>query len=151
MKKTILILLTLTLFSITANAQLGKGREKIRAYKVAYLTERLNLTSKEAEKFWPLYNNYDKKRKELFLLEKKEVKNKIKESDGIDNLSNDEAKNIIKKIYNLQEAQHENRIAFQENLFKFLSPKKILLLEISEHEFNKKLMSRLREKRGFRK
>ena len=84
------------------------------------------------------------------LLEKKEVKNKIKESDGIDNLSNDEAKNIIKKIYNLQEAQHENRIAFQENLFKFLSPKKILLLEISEHEFNKKLMSRLREKRGFR-
>ena len=151
MKKTILIFSTFILFTISANAQLGRGKEKIRAFKVAYLTEKLSLTSKEAEKFWPLYNNYDQKRKELFILEKTEVKNKIENADGIDNLSNDDAQKIIDKIYNLQAEQHKNRITFKENLVTFLSPKKILLLEIAEHEFNRKLMQKLRERRkGFR-
>lgn len=38
-------------------AQPGRG-EKLEAIKVAYITKELNLTADEAQKFWPLYNQY---------------------------------------------------------------------------------------------
>lgn len=43
----------------------GKRREKIEALKRAYLTEKLELTVPEAEKFWPLYNANDKQKTEI--------------------------------------------------------------------------------------
>lgn len=39
-----------------------RGRERIRAAHAAYITQRLELTSAEAEKFWPLYREYAEKR-----------------------------------------------------------------------------------------
>ncbi len=31
---------------------------KLTAYKIAFFTQRLDLTPAEAEKFWPVYNDY---------------------------------------------------------------------------------------------
>ncbi|MFN5319693.1 MAG: hypothetical protein ACK5CY_12710 [Bacteroidia bacterium] len=36
-------------------------KERIRAERVAFLTERLDLTSDQAQKFWPIYNEHDVK------------------------------------------------------------------------------------------
>jgi len=36
----------------------GGGGERLEAYKIAYITKRLNLTPEEAQKFWPIYNKY---------------------------------------------------------------------------------------------
>jgi hypothetical protein len=33
-------------------------RGKIEALKIAYLTKKLNLSPEEAQRFWPIYNNY---------------------------------------------------------------------------------------------
>jgi hypothetical protein len=33
--------------------------DKIQALKIAFITQKLQLTSDEAEKFWPVYNQYD--------------------------------------------------------------------------------------------
>ena len=33
--------------------------EKIQALKIAFITQKLNLTTDEAQKFWPVYNQYD--------------------------------------------------------------------------------------------
>lgn len=54
------ILLILFLFISTAyfcNAQKGKN-EDINTVKIAYITNQLNLTPGEAQKFWPIYNRY---------------------------------------------------------------------------------------------
>ncbi len=53
------ILLFLTLFvGISYICAAQPPREKIKALKIAYITKELNLTSAEAEKFWPVYNEY---------------------------------------------------------------------------------------------
>ena len=39
--------------------------EKIQALKIAFITQRLQLTSDEAEKFWPVYNQYDNEIRDL--------------------------------------------------------------------------------------
>lgn len=57
MKKILLFLFVFTGFVYVANAQPQRG-EKIKAIFVAYATKELSLTPAEAEKFWPLYNQY---------------------------------------------------------------------------------------------
>ena len=64
MKKYLLILL----FVISGSFSILKAQvpdeetraEKIQSLKIAFITQKLQLTPDEAQKFWPVYNQYDK-------------------------------------------------------------------------------------------
>lgn len=59
MKKTGIIILAIFTFSFSfAQEEKERIREKIKARKIAFITDRVALTSKEAEVFWPMYNEY---------------------------------------------------------------------------------------------
>ncbi|MFL5744236.1 MAG: hypothetical protein ACJ751_06200 [Niastella sp.] len=64
MKKIILIIVMALGISAVSLAQddndagqKGNG-SRIEALKIAYLTKKLNLSTDEAQKFWPIYNEY---------------------------------------------------------------------------------------------
>jgi hypothetical protein len=58
MMKNIYLIITFLLgFSFAGLAQQDGGR--LQAYKIAYLTKKLSLTPQEAQRFWPLYNQYE--------------------------------------------------------------------------------------------
>ena len=61
MKKYILLLLVMLGSFAGIKAQDGNDTraEKIQALKIAFITQKLQLTTQEAEKFWPVYNQYD--------------------------------------------------------------------------------------------
>lgn len=59
------LVLLMVLFSTFSFAQDRSKREKIKTLKVAFITERLNLSTNEAQSFWPLYNDYEEKRESL--------------------------------------------------------------------------------------
>ena len=51
------IILFFTFISLASFAQKkDKKFEKLKALKTGYISNELNLTSNEAEKFWPIYN-----------------------------------------------------------------------------------------------
>ncbi len=131
-------------------SQEKRGREKIQAYKIAYLTEVLDLTAEEATKFWPVYNAYNKNRRTLYRAEKSEIKSSIKEKGGVDNLTNKECTAMLAKISELRARQHERKLKFMKDIKSFLPDKKVLKLELAESEFNKKMMHRLKEQKGRR-
>jgi len=54
----ITLLVVLGLNTINTYAQNQTALEKLNSYKIAFFTRRINLTSSEAEKFWPVYNEY---------------------------------------------------------------------------------------------
>lgn len=61
MKKFVLILAIFfsgftVLFAQDNNDPRG---ERIQALKIAFITQKLDLTANEAQKFWPVYNQYD--------------------------------------------------------------------------------------------
>lgn len=58
MKKVLFILITLMVFSHSTFAQ-RNGNDRVEALKIAFLTERLQLTQSEAQRFWPVYNSYE--------------------------------------------------------------------------------------------
>lgn len=61
MKKILLILVFALGISVVSVAQddgeKGNGG-RLEALKIAYLTKKLNLSTEEAQKFWPIYNQY---------------------------------------------------------------------------------------------
>lgn len=49
-----------------ANGKDNNWRERVRAEKVAFLTEEIDLTESEAQVFWPVYNQIQKEQREAF-------------------------------------------------------------------------------------
>ena len=143
------IILTLMLISLTVsslNAQQNR-REKLKAYKTAFITERLDLSSEEAEKFWPIYNDFEKKMFQLKVLNKREVRKQINDKGGMDTLKNEDAeKLLVRLIQNDQDMLNIKKELFKD-LKNVISAKKILRLNGIEHEFNKKLLDEFRNKK----
>ena len=46
------------MMAASAQPQRSDRKENVEAMKIAFLTRHLNLTPAEAEKFWPVYNQY---------------------------------------------------------------------------------------------
>ena len=61
MRRILLTTLTLIL-AVSVFGQSNDPNEKIRRAKIALITERLDLTPEQAEKFWPIYNAYEEKK-----------------------------------------------------------------------------------------
>lgn len=141
----IIVILIFT-FCVKVNAQKG-GKERIKAYKTAYITEELDLSSKEAEKFWPVYNQYDKK---LFILKvekSRKERRRIKELGGPESLSDEEATNVVfSMLTNEKEASVIKEKMYKE-LSKILSPTKLLTLYQAERNFNKRLLSEYKKRK----
>jgi hypothetical protein len=58
MKKIILLLSLFFTFQFGGFAQRGPGGGNIEAIKIAYFTKKLDLSPEEAQRFWPVYNQY---------------------------------------------------------------------------------------------
>ena len=154
MRKITYIALAFFLLSMSTNAQFKKPGErnpkkiqaKIKALKIAHLTEQLDLTEKEAQQFWPIYNSYDKKMMIFRHQERKNIKKKIEDLGGVDKLSEKEAKAISEKIIDLEKSIFQTKQAFFDKVSNVLSYKKILKLEIAEKDFHRKLLRKYRGK-----
>jgi hypothetical protein len=64
MKRILLLILMITgTMGITLAQEGGKdkpeGGGKLKAYQIAYFTNRLKLTPEEAQRFWPVFNKYE--------------------------------------------------------------------------------------------
>lgn len=129
MKKSLLIILAFFGSFSFIYAQYGNGQraEKIQALKIAFITQKLHLTSAEAEKFWPVYNEYSN--------EIKNLKANNREGDVLDN---DQKLLDIRKKY---------KPAF-ENI---LGPQRLNDFFNAEREFRNVLIQRLKEQRQQRK
>ena len=87
------------LFTIWVSAVLFAPAQKgtqIETLKIAYITNRLNLSPEEAQKFWPIYNNYSL---ELKVARMKAINNNSSE------IELDEALLNIRKKYSVQFGQ----------------------------------------------
>lgn len=130
----------------------GPDQDRIKAYKIAYITDQLNLTAEEAQKFWPVYNEISAKIENFRRDSRKEIVKEIKEAGGLESISDAQAFVIIKKDMAMKEAVLVFEKEMLTKLQKFLPHKKILKLHVAEKDFKKELFKRLKERRKkFRK
>ena len=153
MKKLILIVLVITSVSYgqrpNNNGQ-GSKSERIKSLKIAHITEELDLTSSEAEKFWPIYNEFDDAMMAIRKKQRGDSNGKL-HKEGIDALTDEEANILIDKMLEMKTTELAYRKELVANLKGVLPPKKIIKLQQAERSFKEKLLRRLKEKKGKRK
>ena len=143
MKKIILILFLLV--SVVSFAQRNSEmRERIKAQKVAFITEKLNLTTKESQDFWPIYNRFEATNDKIRSEDLREVKMKMRNNPE---MSDAEADKLLEQLINAEDKMYKAKIKLLTDLQGVISSKKIIRLKRAEDEFNRKLLERLKEMR----
>lgn len=121
-----------------------KSREMIQAHKIAFITDRLDLTPDEAQRFWPVYNEYQDKRE---VVQKEMFRDFDLKNIDIDALTDEQATEVadnqIIKAQKLLDVQKEYHIRFKE----VLPSKKVLKLYQAEKEFQHELLRKIRDER----
>lgn len=144
MKKLGLLVFVLSFLFTAAFAQNESKSDKIEAYKIAFITEKLNLTPKEAAAFWPVYNEYSDK---LVGLRTKET-NRIKSLNMDANLTDAEAEVFIKDYLAYKEQINELTQKYVAEFKKVLPLSKVAKLVTLEQEFKLKLLQHYKEKKS---
>lgn len=136
-----MILMTLSLISIAQNNPEKTNKqqllEKIEAQRSAYITSKLDMTSEESAKFWPLYNEYSRKRMEL----KKEYK-----AQKADNLSEQESRMELDEQIESQEKALALKKSYYEKFKAVLPAAKLAKLESAEQEFRREILRQIKER-----
>jgi Spy/CpxP family protein refolding chaperone len=119
-----------------------EGSEKIKAMKVGMITQELQLTEQQAEKFWPVYNTYSK--------EKFELNRKIRylsRTSANKELANDELLKNQEEILVLKHKEIDIDKKYREGFLKIISAQQYAKLIDTENKFNRMLLEKLRERR----
>ncbi|HRH99438.1 MAG TPA: hypothetical protein PK006_00175 [Saprospiraceae bacterium] len=109
-----------------------KMKERLEAQHTAFLTTKLELTQDEAAKFWPVYNEFSKKRQEL---RKEKMNQRNSEDFDMDEQFKTEEKELaLKKSY-------------YEKFKAILPAKKLAKLDEAEQEFKQEVLRKIKERK----
>ena len=148
MKKTLLaFLISIPAFMLNAQEKTGwkqEHHEKIRSMKIAYFTERLEFTPEEAEKFWPVYNEYEKKKAGLHGERRKNFR---RFGSEMETLTDEQAREMLDQFVEFHRKETELAVSFHEQIKEILPPKKIIKLYITEVQFREHMLRQLRGER----
>ena len=154
MKKVISVLCALMVLSISAFAQGPQGpqgprrggdngwRERVRAEKVAFLTEEIDLTESEAQVFWPIYNEIQKKaQRDGF----EAVKNAYDAmAKGVEEKKGSkEMEKLVKAYIDAKEKNEGIETKYLNKLLKVLPAEKVARYYVAEEKFRHQQIGRL--------
>lgn len=110
--------------------------QRIEAIKVAFITKKLDLTTEEAQKFWPVYNNYQKELMELMRKRRED-----RQKTGID--PNDK----INADLAYESRMLDLKKKYKKLYLKAIPAEKVLLVYQAEREFREHLIKQLNHRR----
>jgi hypothetical protein len=139
MKYLLSLLVLLTGFSFLSGQKPGRERitEKVEAHKIAFITNELNLTPEESQKFWPIYNEYSAKEKDL----RPEFKGRP------ESVTEAEANDIINRFFENEEKRLNLMKNYYQKFKAILPATKVVKLHFAERKFKEKLLEKMKERR----
>lgn len=120
------------------------NRERLDAYRIAFFTQRMGLTSKEAEKFWPVYNDFQERRNKI-LSERAEMTRLFNQNAA--SMSDRELSELGDKYISLETVETELNLQFYQNMKEILPPAKIFRYYQAENQYKLLLLKELQERR----
>lgn len=142
--KKIYILAFVFLFFVKLGMAQEKRREEIESFRVAYFTRQLNLTSEEAKKFWPVYNEMQNEIQKL----QKERRNRHRDlRDNQDNISDTELEKSINDEMASRQKELDIEKKYHERFKQILSMKKLAVYYRAQEGFKRELLRKLQDQR----
>ena len=123
----------------------AQSEEQIKQFnqeREIYFTEKLELTESEAEKFWPVYNDFHYRKMKLA----EEERNTFRYCyQNADNLTDKEFIEALEKIRGLKDEQHKlEQKYYHEKFPTVLPPRKVMFLYKVEWDFRSHLLRKIR-------
>ncbi len=138
--KKVLILLLFTIVVGTVSAQEG-GKQKLENAKIGLITNRLNLTVEQSQEFWPVYNEFDGKKKEI----RKQMRKLIAETNTL-TTPDEKILSNIRETLNLQQKEVDLEREYMNKFLKVINVRQLAELYKAEQMFTQMLLHRLNKK-----
>lgn len=132
-------LIVLALMAHAAGAQDDpNGRQRIESAKIAMITNRLNLTTDQAQQFWAIYNEYNGKKQEL----NRRVR-QLNNEPSRTALNDDQLLNGLREVNATKQKIADLDDEYLNRFLKVISPAQLAELYKTEQAFNKMLLQQL--------
>lgn len=115
-------------------------KDKVEALRIAFISKRVELTAAEAEKFWPVYNEYNDKLKAI----KKNLRQSYRKK--AETLNEKEAEELYYLDLQSKQAETDVHKAYSEKIKGIIGVKKVVRLRVAEEEFKREIINSIREK-----
>lgn len=149
----VLLLALLLLGSAGAWAQsaaLPSGRpnqprtgQRLENARIAYITDKLALTPEQAQRFWPLFNEFTEKRREL----RRQTRFNLRNQD-FSTMSDKDIRTALDDQFKLRQGEINLEKEYIDRFAKVISLRQVAQLLQAERDFTKELIQRLDDRRS---
>lgn len=115
-----------------------KFKEKIESRRIAFLSDKLELTPSEAQSFWPIYNAF-KEELSACKLDKKRL--------ASDDISDDQSDEILEDYISKEQNAVNIKKAYIPQMKSILGSKRTLKVFVLDRKFKESMMKELNVKR----
>ena len=130
--------------SIAQSGNEPNKREKVEAHKIAFLTQKLDLTPAEAQAFWPVYNQCRKENEGL----RKNSELRMKKKDmPLDEMSDEEVEKMVDNELVLKQKELDLQKACLAKYKEVLPIKKVAKLYHAERQFKRELLRKMQQQK----
>jgi hypothetical protein len=112
---------------------------EIRAKRTEFIKKRIDLTAEEEKAFWPIYNEYEQKKWDLFQ-QRERIRKRSTDGEVID------FSKINDMLINSDLAKAQLAKVYHEKFKKILPPEKLFKYYTAEREFKEKVLNEIKRK-----
>jgi hypothetical protein len=117
--------------------------EQVQVERIAYYSEKIGLTTEEAQLFWPIYNEMDNKKNALF----EERAAIMQRFTNANNMSDRQIDEQLNRLVAIQQQEMALPAEYDAKFRKVLSSRKVMNLYVAEMGFRTYLLQRMRDRR----
>jgi|ERR1035437_331818 hypothetical protein len=140
MKRIVIFLMIMLIFPGIRSTGQNSNLEKLNNYKIGFFTRKLNLTTQEAEKFWPVYNDYQNQRNQI-QMEKLKLNRNFNQNES--SLSDNQLEEMGDKYVDCLVQESNLAVVFHKKLKEVLPPVKVILYYQAENQYKVQLLNEL--------
>jgi hypothetical protein len=113
-----------------------KVRDKIEAARIAYITDQLQLTPGEAEKFWPIYREFAERRRE--------IRQQLRDSRKANPQQTDQE--AVDQQFKMKQQELDLEKDYSGRLLKVISAQKLRSLPQAERKFRQMILDQIQRR-----
>lgn len=118
----------------------GEISEKLKAQKIAFIVESLELTANESEKFWPIYNEYKSEMKALYM-----------DAHFSSDMTEEEAQKLLADRLDIDRKLIEVKETYNKRLLEVISAKKLVKLSYVDRRFKHNMLKDIKRRYSARR
>ncbi|WP_143080197.1 hypothetical protein [Hymenobacter arizonensis] len=115
----------------------GQRLGQLENAKIAFITNRVSLTQDQAQKFWPVYNEFSTRRREL------NRSSRVLRRDVSENMSDQQIRDNLNQSFALRQQELNLEKEYFEKFQKVISLRQVAQLFVAERDFTREVIKRV--------